>query len=192
MLGAIFYVLDFWGSMRLTWSMFTHFIVLKLNCTSIQRLELPAFHWDWISVYIDYADYRLIIYKCWRPCESSEVWSSHRPPGLNLWQTSVNSSRHTVPHGLLCSSLNSFSNVQTFERYRNNPFMTWDWSIWALRFSVFYFYRISISISHMYGGFLCWWCYYWSVWGASYCVWWMCSLADGGVRGQNLSQRSGC
>lgn len=29
--------------------------------------------------------------------------------------------------------------------------------------------------------------------GVSYCVWWMCRLVEkGGVRGQDLSQRSGC
>lgn len=43
--------------------------------------------------------------------------------------------------------------------------------------------------------YVCWWCYYWSDWGLGddlLCVVDVLAGGQGGVRGQDLSQRSGC
>lgn len=103
-----------------------------------------------------------------------------------------------------------FSDVLSSGGYGNNlwgTFMTWDWSEWPLCFSIYIFctglrlLRLWIACMYVFlyvCGNVWWWCYYWSDWGWGWgggavtvcggCAGWR----TGRVRGQDLSQRSGC
>ncbi len=106
----------------------------------------------------------------------------------------MNGSWHAVPYGLLHGSLCSLSDAMSSDGYRNNPwgpFMTSDWIIWVLRFSIYIFCMclqlLRPLIACTYGGFFLCVCVGGviigaiGVWGGrrvSYCVWWMCWLTD--------------